>query len=185
MEKIKRKIQSVWQSRLCGIRQSILIAILAVGQRRHAVVRTAHVFPARIYTRSGQLSCADCIPNGKKGSPLKAKIHLREILKTVVMAGRRTFMSTRNARTWPWRFSFAGNTTEEYPRNAYVQEDWLATAKHPTGDQTGPYTDMVFSADAVLSNCLRVVPISALPMVLRPSIRISGGGVEFMRPLDR
>ena len=64
----------------------------------------------------------------------------------------------------------AGKTTEEFEQ---IVNDWLATAKHP---KTGrPYTEMVYQPMLEVLAYLRANGFK--------TFIVSGGGVEFMRPL--
>ena len=66
----------------------------------------------------------------------------------------------------------AGMTTEEFEK---IVKDWIATAKHPKTKR--PYTEMVYQPMLELLGYLRANGFK--------TFIVSGGGIEFMRALDR
>ena len=66
--------------------------------------------------------------------------------------------------------SHSGMTTEEFEQ---IVTDWLATAKHPRFDK--PYNELVYQPMLELLDYLRANDFK--------TFIVSGGGIEFMRPL--
>ena len=64
----------------------------------------------------------------------------------------------------------AGMTTEDFEK---IVKDWIATAKHPKFKR--PYTEIVYQPMLELLGYLRANGFK--------TFIVSGGGIEFMRPL--
>jgi len=104
---------------------------------------------------------ADKHPEWKKKQPFKSV--LENDMKTLVSFGEDGLLELAMA-------THAGMTTTEFEK---IVRDWVATAKHPRFDK--PFTDLVYQPMLELLEYLRANDFK--------TYIVSGGGIEFMRPL--
>ena len=142
-------------ARLCATRS----AHRCVRQRRHAVGRTADVFPGPLRARPCQ-GLAPQHPEWKDKEPFASL--LKGDVKGAMAGGMKSVLEIIMA-------THAGMTTEEFET---IVRDWIATAKHPTTKR--PYTEMVYQPMLEVLAYLRANGFK--------TFIVSGGGIEFMRP---
>jgi len=100
-------------------------------------------------------------PEWKKEQPFKAV--LENDMKTLVASGEHGLLKLVMA-------THAGMTTTEFER---IVKNWVATAKHPRFERS--FTDLVYQPMLELLDYLRANEFK--------TFIVSGGGIEFMRPL--
>lgn len=100
-------------------------------------------------------------PEWKKEQPFKAV--LENDMKALVASGEHGLLKIVMA-------THSGMTTVEFEK---IVEDWIANAKHPRFER--PFTDLVYQPMLELLDYLRANNFK--------TYIVSGGGIEFMRPL--
>ena len=130
-----------------------------VRQRRHALVRAAHLLSS---SPSRSIACARSRPQHpewKQKQPFKGI--LEGDMKAMAASGEKGLLEVIAV-------THAGNTTEEFEK---IVKDWVATARHPKTKRL--YTEMVYQPMLELLTFLRANGFK--------TFIVSGGGVEFMR----